>query len=73
LGRGDHVSARRAHAPARAMLTTDRKVTVRSWAAGDDSGMARVGLGQPRESRLGFKENPSMNQGRSGLHSGASG
>jgi hypothetical protein len=35
--------------------------------------MACVGIGQPRESRLGFKENPSMNQGRSGLHSGASG
>jgi hypothetical protein len=35
--------------------------------------MACVGVGQPRESRLGFKENPSMNQGRSGLHSGASG
>jgi hypothetical protein len=45
-------------------------VALESWEAGGDGGVARVGPSQPKESRSGFKKNPSMNKGRSGLHCG---
>jgi hypothetical protein len=36
----------------------------------ENDGLVCEDLGRPEESILGFKENPSMNHGRSKLHGG---